>query len=559
MSDVVRIVCLGGQDEIYKNMTCIEINNDIYVIEAGIKFPDKTKPGIDYVIPKIDYLVENKHKVRGYFLTHGHDSMIGAIPYIIDKVPAPIYCTDITREFLLGFCAHNSLDSSKLEFNIVEPNDDVIVANRNIQLFSTCCSFAKSFGLAIPSDQGNVIFISDNVIDNNMDKGFTFNSKKLSKIAEEDTLALLCDSIYSSRRGYTNPNNKLLPQIAVPIANAPGRVFVAIDAPDQYNIVNTINYAIKMGRKLVIYDAATKETIANLIKTGQLSLKKENLASVDDINRLRAQELLILMVGFNNGLLAKVSLLAKHQNDNRIVFLNDTDTFICAGHKTAENEISIANALDELYRNECKIFAVNQSNFLTSHSSEEDIKTIISLVQPKHYIPIAGSFKLLLANAKVALNTNIGLNHTNVFIIENGQVVVFMNYVGKLLDQKVLAGDAMVDGKSVGEISNEILESRQRLADDGAVILAATISKNKRKIVYGPDIQTRGLIYVKENNSLMNDLYRTFTLNINNEIAKESYSIPAIERSVKDSVFRVVKRATLKAPIIIPIICEIDD
>ena len=142
------------------------------------------------------------------------------------------------------------------------------------------------------------------------------------------------------------------------------------------------------------------------MKTGQLSLKKENLASVDDINRLRAQELLILMVGFNNGLLAKVSLLAKHQNDNRIVFLNDTDTFIYAGHKTAENEISIANALDELYRNECKIFAVNQSNFLTSHSSEEDIKTIISLVQPKHYIPIAGSFKLLLANAKVALNEN---------------------------------------------------------------------------------------------------------------------------------------------------------
>lgn len=558
MSDTIRIVCLGGQDEVYKNMTCIEINNDIFVIEAGIKFPDKTKPGIDYIIPKFDYLLENKARIKGYFLTHGHDSMIGALPYIIEKIPAPIYCTDLTREFLLGFCVHNSLSSDKLQFQLVEPDDDLIVANRKIQLFSTCCSFAKSFGISISTDQGNIIFISNNVIDNNLDKGFTFNSKRLSKIVEKDTLVLLCDSVYAQRPGYTNPNNKVLSQIAKHIATAQGRIFIAIDAPDQYNLVNTIYFALKMHRKLVIYDAVTKETIANLVKTGQLNLKKENLASIDDVNRIRAQELLILMVGFNKGLLSKISLLAKHQNDNRILSLNDTDTFIFAGHKTPENEIMISNTLDDLHRNNCKIIPVDQSKFLRTHSSEEDIKTIISLVQPKNYVPIAGTFKLLLANAKIALNTNVGLNHTNVFIIENGQVLVFNEQKGKILEQKIIAGEAMVDGKSVGEITNEMLENRQRLADEGVVILAATISKSKRKIVYGPDIQTRGLIYVKEKNSLMTDLYRVFEYNINNEIVKPTYSIPAIEHSVKDSVFRVVKRATLKSPIIIPIVCEIE-
>lgn len=558
MSDVIRIVCLGGQDEIYKNMTCVEINNDIFVIEAGIKFPDKTKPGIDYIIPKFDYLLANKDRIRGYFLTHGHDSMIGALPYIIDKIPAPIFCTDLTKEFLLGFCNHNSLDSSKFVFNLVEPNDDLLVAGRKIQLFSTCSSFAKSFGISIPTDQGNIIYISNNIIDNNLDKGFTFNGRRLSEIAESSTLALLCDSIYAQRPGYTNPDNRVLSQIAKYISNAPGRVFVALDAPDQYNIVSVIYFAIKMHRKLVVYDATTKETIVNLIKTGQLSLKKENLASMDDVNRIRAQELLILMVGFEKGLQSKISLLAKHQNDNRILFLNDTDTFINAAHKTNENELSITNALDELHRNNCKIIAINQTKFLRTHASEEDIKTLISVIQPKNYIPVSGSFKLLLANAKIALDTNVGLNHTNVFIIDNGQVLTFNDKKGKILDQKVIAGDAMVDGQSVGEISNQILENRQRLADDGVVILAATISKSKRKIMYGPDIQTRGLIYVKENNSLMNELYRVFILNINNEIAKEAYSIPAIERSVKDSVFRAVRRATLKTPIIIPIICEIE-
>lgn len=558
MSDIVRIICLGGQDEVYKNMACIEINNDIFVIEAGIKFPDKTKPGIDYIIPKFDYLLENKNRIKGYFLTHGHDSMIGALPYIIDKIPAPIYCTDLTKEFLLGFCNHNELSSSKLEFVIVEPNDDIVISNRKIHLFSTCCSFAKSFGIAIETDQGNVIYISNNIIDNNLDKGFTFNSKKLSQISEKPTLVLLCDSIYAQNSGYTNPYNKVLSQISKYISNAEGRVFVAFDAPDQYNIVNTIYYAIKMQRKLIIYDAATKETIANLIKTGQLDIKKENLASMDDINRIRAQEAFILMVGFGKGLLSKISLLAKHQNDNRILFLTETDTFVYAGHKTMENELAISNALDELHKNDCKIIPVNQKIYFRTHASEEDIKTVISIVRPKHYVPISGTYKLLLANAKIALNTNVGLNHTNVFIIENGQVLVFIDQKAKILDQKVMAGDAMVDGKSVGEISNEILEARQRLADDGVVILAATFSKSERKIVYGPDIQTRGLIYVKENNSLMNELYRVFTININNEIAKPTYSIPSMERNVKDMVSRVVKRTTLKAPIILPIICEID-
>lgn len=558
MPDSVKIVCLGGQDEIYKNMTCVEINNDIFVIEAGIKFPDKTKPGIDYIIPKFDYLLANKDKIRGYFLTHGHDSMIGALPYIIEKIPAPIYCTDLTKEFLFGFCVHNNLDSSKLKFVIVEPDSDIVVANRKIQLFSTCCSFAKSFGISIPTDQGNVVYISNNVIDNNLDKGFTFNSKRLSAIVENPTLVLLCDSIFANRPGYTNPNNKVLPLVSKYITNAPGRVFIALDAPDQYNIVNVIHYAIKMKRRLVVYDATAKETIINLVKTGQLSLQKENLASMDDVNRIRAQELLILMVGFGKGLLSKISLLAKHQNENRILSLNATDTFILATHKTPENELQISNALDELYRNDCKILFFTTPKLIRSHASEEDIKTIISLVQPKNYIPVSGSFKLLLANAKLALNTNVGLNHTNVFVLDNGQVVTFTNQKGKISDEKLVVGDAMVSGKSVDEISNEILQDRQRLADDGIVILAATISKSERKIVYGPDVQTRGLVYVKENNSLINELYRVFTFNINNEIVKPTYSIPAIEHAVKEAVFRTVRRATLKTPVIIPIICELD-
>lgn len=556
--DKIRIINLGGLDELYKNLTIIEINNDIFVIECGLKFPDKTKPGIDYIIPRYDYLVENKERVKAYFLTHGHDSIIGGLPYIYKRVPAPVYCSKTTKLFFDGFCKHNHIDGNQINLITVSPDDDLFVNNRKISLFGTSSNFAESFGISISTDQGNVVYISNFVVHNNFDKGFIHDTAKISRICDDKTLVLLIDAVQAEKPGYCSPNYRLIPLIKKELFELKGRVFLAIDAPDLFNIIDTLTYALKYGRKIIPYDDHAKEIIDTLRELGFLKIEKESIASLEDVNRLNPSNVLVFMSGFGAKLNSKIALLASKNNDEKIVFLNETDTFIFANHVTPENEISSTDALDELYRNDCKIVRPNSKQFLRMHACEEDIKSIILLFRPRYFAPISGSFKQLLAAAKIAVGMNIGLNHNNVFILDNGNIVEFEAGFGKLLTNKIVTGDVMVDGKGVGDIESSILEERQKFSDDGVIILGATISKSKLQIVAGPDVQARGLVFLKENESLIKEITRLFVYSINNELSKAHYSIIAMQEASKDIIFKAIRRSLNKTPMIIPIIAEIE-
>lgn len=556
--DKIKIITLGGLDELYKNMTLIEINDEIYVIECGVKFPDKTKPGVDYIIPRYDYLLANKNKVKGYFLTHGHDSMLGALPYIYEKVPAPIYCSNTTKTFFYSFCIHNHIDFNKYAINIVKPSDDIRIGGRIISLFSTCCNFAESFGVAIDTDQGNIIFISNFVINNDNAPGFTNDFAKLGKICEKKTLALLMDASSSEIPGYCAPNYRLISLIKKELMDINGRVFLAIDTPDLFNIIETLNKAVKYtNRKIIPYDESARELIENLIRSGYLTFDKKCIASIEDVNRINPKELLVFITGFGAKLNSKIALLASKNNDEKIVFLTEKDTFIFANHITPENEVSTTDALDELYHNDCKIIRL-QKNFQRMHACEEDIKHIISFIRPRYFVPISGSFKQLLAAAKLAVGMNAGLNHNSIFVVDNGNIIEFEAGFGKISSNKVIAGDLFIDGKGVGDIENKVIEERQKFSDDGVIILAATISKSKHKIVAGPDVQSRGLIFLKDNEQLQREMTRLFVTTIETELAKEHYSIAYLEEATKDIIFKAIRRSLNKTPIIIPIFAEID-
>ena len=557
--DKIRIVALGGQDEFFKACTVIEINDDIFVVECGLKLPDVTKPGIDYIIPKTDYLVDNKDRVKAYFLTYGHDSVIGGLPYVYKNVPAPIYCSNITKTFLKMFCKHNRIDSSNLDFKVVDPNDDFEIAGHKIQLFSTCMNVAKSFGIAFNTDQGNIVFLGNCVFDNNRDEGFSLDLGKVAKIgASNTTLALLQDSIYADRPGYTNPNYKILPSIQKTMKEAQGRIIIALEAPDIYNIIAVLNEANRLRRKIIIYDESSQDIVDALIQTKCLLLKENAFLEMGEVNRCAPQEILVLITGFGAKLYHKIALLASNMHDDRIFQIEASDTFILATHGGNDVETESTNALNELYRNDCKIQSFNAKTFLVMHASQEDLKTAISVFNPKYYIPIFGSLVKLFANAKIALGMNIGLNHSNVYVLDNGMIVEFENGVAKILPNKIITGNVFVDGKGIGDIASEVLEQRRRFSDDGVIILAATISKSKREIVLGPDIQTRGLVFVKESDSLLREIDRVFKLNIKQELVKPNYSISYMEMTIKDQIFKTIRRSILKSPVIIPIITEIE-
>lgn len=556
--DKIKIIALGGMDESYKNMTLVEINDDIFVVEAGVKFPDRTQPGIDYIIPRHDYLIENKSKVRGYFLTQGHDSIIGAVPYIYEKVPAPIYCSATTKVFFEQFCIHNHIDVNKFDFVIVKPSQDLLIKNRKISLFGTACNIAESFGLAFNTDQGNVVFLSNFVVHNDQDKGFVHDIAKIGRIINDKTLVLLADSVGVERPGYCSPKYRLLPLVEKEILDAPGRIFFGVDTPDFFNTISVIEAAIKMGRKILAYDAHARGMLDVFEKTGFIKFNRDTRVSIEEVNRLRPQEVLVFITGYGSKLNSQIALLAAKNNDEKIVFVTPKDTFIFANHVTPENEISATETLDELYRTGCKIIRPSNKDFIRMHACEEDLKAIISLFKPQYFIPTSGMFKQLLAAAKIAVNMNIGLNHTNVFILDNGNVVNFENGRGLIAPNKVIAGDLFIDGKGVGDIEDHIIEERQRLSDDGVVIMGITISIKERKIVAGPDVQARGLVYVKDGEALIKELGRLFVSCVESELAKENFSKAYLEESVKDISFKAIRRALNKTPIIIPIIAEIE-
>ena len=556
--DKIRIVMLGGQDESFKQMTAVEINNDIFVIEAGFRLPDKTKPGIDFIIPRYDYLVQNKDKVRGYFITHGYDAVFGALPYIFEKVPAPIYCTRTTYDFMKGFCTHFKLNFAKLPINVVKCDDDIVINNRKISLFGVTSNFAESIGISISTDQGNIIYMSNAVAHNDFEPGFVPGKRKIAKIINDKTLVLMLDSYNTDKPGYCSPNYRLLHVLKTDIFDRPGRVFLAIDRPNLFNIIECLNSAVSHNRKIIPYDKYSKEIIEVLKNEGFLQLQRDTLASIEDVNRLRPQDVVVFMTGFGRKLDAKIALLASKNNDEKIVFLTKNDTFVYGVHVMQENETISTETIDELHKTDCTILRPNQKSYNFMHACEEDVKYFIATWKPQYLIPVSATFVKLLATAKIALNMNVGLNHNNVFIVDNGDIVEFEAGFGKVSSSKVIAGDVFVDGKGIGDIGDLVLEERQRFADEGVIILGITISKSKCEIVAGPDVQARGLVFLKDNESLIKEITRLFVSTVQNELAKERYSIAYMETSIKDIVFKAVRRALNKTPTIIPIITEIN-
>ena len=542
----------------YKNMTVIEINDNIFVVEAGFRLPDKTKPGIDFIIPRYDYLVENKSRVKGYFITHGFDSVMGALPYIYEKVPAPIYCTRTTNDFLKGFCSHNNLDYSKLAVSIVKTDDDLLYDKTLISFFGVTTNFTESIGICFNTDQGNIIYMSNSVMHNDFEPGFVPDKIKISKLMRNKTLVLLLDSYNADKPGFCSPNYRLLHCLKTDIFDRPGRLFLAIDRPNLFNIIECLNAGIARGRKIIPYDSYSTEIINVLNSEGFLHLQRDSLASIEDVNRLRPQDVLVFMTGFGRKLNDKIALLATKNNDEKIVFLTKNDTFVYGNHVSLENETSATETIDELYKTDCTILRPSLKVYAKMRAFEEDIKYFIASFRPAYLIPTSAPFVKLLACAKIALAMNVGLNHNNVFIVDNGDVVEFEAGFGKLSSQKVIAGDVFIDGKGIGDIGALVLEERQRFADEGVIVLGVTISKSEHKIIAGPDVQARGLVFLKDNESLIREITRLFVSTVENELVKENYSLAYMENAVKDIVFKAVRRAINKTPTIIPIISEIN-
>ncbi len=558
MEDKIRVFALGGLDEDGKNLQVVEINSDIFVIECGIRFPDKTTPGIDYVIPDYDYLKKNKERVRAYILTHGHDDEIGALPYIHKEVPAPIYGSDVTLVMVRSFFEHIRFDASRLDLRVVKPTSDVVIAGRMFHFFHTAHNIAESMGVAIETSLGNVVFTGDYVVENNASENYLHDMNAIARIAEKETVLLMTESSYADRLGYTAPKYKITPLLSSFIEEVKGRLFIALFSRNIYNIDEIINLAVKTRKKIAFYDSETAAIFKDMQKVNQLIIPKYNFVSIEDINRVRAGETIVLMCGFGDRLFKKIATLANGVQEDRRIALSADDTFVVAAPASPNVEAIATSAIDDLYRSGVKVRALSKKEIVKMHASEEDIKMVVATLKPKYYLPVKGSYRHLLSNAQLVLGMGLRLSHQNVFVLDNGMVLEITRERARILPESVKVGDLLIDGKGIGDVEGGVINERQQLSDDGVVVLGVTISKSRREVVAGPDVQMRGFVFLKDADSILKEVTKIFLTAVTDGLKRQNYRLLDIQNSASEAIIRYIRRANGKNPMVLPLIIEID-
>ncbi|HKL72727.1 MAG TPA: ribonuclease J [Candidatus Onthovivens sp.] len=555
--DKIKILALGGLDEQGKDLYCIEINDNIFVIGAGFKYPTKSTPGIDFIIGDFSYLKDNKDRIKAYILPKAKKNSFGAIPYIYKVAPAPIYCGSVTAKFLEEFSKLYQQEN-KYDFHLFNLPSIELIGGYQFDFFSTCSSMPSTCGFSIRTQLGNIVYSGDFIVEYSNDKFFKLDLNALAKIAERNTLILLAESVNSQMSGYCAPRHKLTPYIEQAFKEAEGRVFIALNSNNLYHISEVFNACKVHKKKVFLYDKES-QAVYDMNAYGNIdSSGFKDIVDIDNVLRVKESELVIVMIDENERIYEKVSILANNENENRQIRLTARDTFLFAAPASDSNEVIAISALDEVYRTNCKVKNVSRKLLPKMHAFEEDLKMLLSLLKPKYYLPIEGYYVDLLANAKLAFDMDIGLSHFNIFLLDNGQTINIDENGAEInfnTNNKIMVGDMMIDGIGVGDVVTEIISDRTRLGKDGVVVLGCAVSKSKREIVAGPDIQMRGFLFLKDKDSdvMLKELTKMFVERINKwSFETKDFNTKVLELQINQEITKFLLKSNNRNPLVKP-------
>lgn len=559
----IRVLALGGIDEEGKDLYIIEVNDDIYVVGGGYKKPTKATPGIDFIISNYEYLIKNKDRVRAYIIPKGKDIVYGAIPYMINDVPAPIYCTELTSLFFKSFSNSRQI---KYDYNFVKITlpSRIKIGKCFFDFFSTCASMPETFGFAIETELGNIVYSGDFIVEYGNDPLYKLDLNSLGKIAENPTLLLLSESINATKTGYCSPSHRIYPDLVETFKKATGRIFIALHSNNLYRVNETFKACIDFNKKVIFYDETSRKIyeIRKYVSSAQLNPK--NVVPLGDILRYKDNDLVIILSDTGEKIYEKISLLVNHENEEKQVRIHEGDTFIFACPPSDTNEVIATDTLDETYRCGCEVKYETNKTLAKMHAYEEDLKMLLSLFKPKYYLPIEGYYVNLLANAKIAFDMHIGLSHTNIFLLDNGQPLTITEE-GAVADfynkENINTDDIMIDGIGVGDVVGEIITERNRLSEDGVAVFACAVSKSSREIIAGPDVQMRGFLFLKDKEAdiLLKEMSNMFVDAVNNW-AKETatFATTKIIEEITTDIGRFLLRNSNRKPLVVPNIILVD-
>lgn len=557
ISKNLRVIPLGGLEEIGRNMTAFELGNDIIIVDCGLMFPEEEMMGIDYIIPNTEYLEKNKKKIRGVIITHGHFDHIGAIPHIIPRIGnPPIYATELTCAMILKR-QEDYKDQAPLRTNVVRKIDRIVLGGFKVEFFHVNHSIPDAVGLVIHTPMGTIVYTGDFKFDHSPVSDVPADISKIARLGSEGVLALMSESTDADTPGYSISESVIRDNLEQIFLNAKGRIITATFASLVSRIQQIADLADKYGRKLAVDGYSMKNNVEIAKKLGYINARQSTFIDVREVNNYPDNKIAILCTGAQGE--GNAVLMRIINDDHRSIKIHKGDTVIFSSSVIPGNERSVQGVKDTLYRKGAEVIHYKMMDIHSGgHGHSEDLKMMINLIRPKYLIPIHGTYYMRKIHSD--LGKSVGLKEENILIGENGRVIEFdYRGNGKLTSEKIPSSYVMVDGLGVGDVGNVVLRDRQLLAKDGMFTIVAIIDRKTKKVLGEPQVTSRGFIYVKENFDLVNTTKKRLRSIVAKNIGdkKVTPNWDHIKNAIRDDIGQFLFQKTQRRPMVLPVIIEV--
>ena len=548
----LKIIPLGGLEEIGKNITVFEYEDEMILVDCGLEFPEDNMLGVDMVIPDVTYLERNASKLKGLVITHGHEDHIGSIPYVLKKVNMPIYATKLTIGLI-----ENKLEEHKLlkqtKLITVSQGDTVNFGKIKVEFIRSCHSIPDSVMLAIKTPAGTVLHTGDFKIDHSPIDGQVMDFGRIAELGNEGILALMSDSTNSERKGYTMSESKVGEVFEKLFQNCTKRIVVATFASNVHRVQQILSSAVKHGRKVAVCGRSMINMIQTAMSLGYIQVPENTFIDIDLIKNYNDDQLVIITTGSQGETMSALKRMAS--GEHRKVVITPNDLIIISATPIPGNEKSVSKVIDDLMQIGADVvYSALEDIHVSGHACQEEQKLIMALAKPKYFIPVHGEYRQLMAHSETA--QSMGIPKENIFLMKNGRILELNEKEAKLTGA-VPSGKILVDGLGVGDVGNIVLRDRQHLSQDGLIIIVMTMDGSTGEIVSGPDVISRGFVYVRESENLMEDVKKQIRAEVQKFEDKNVTDWSTIKATLRDSLREYIFQKTKRNPMILPIIMEI--
>ncbi|EPC6809780.1 ribonuclease J [Streptococcus pyogenes] len=552
MTDI-KMIALGGVREYGKNFYLVEINDSMFILDAGLKYPENEQLGVDLVIPNLDYVIENKGKVQGIFLSHGHADAIGALPYLLAEVSAPVFGSELTIELAKLFVKSNNSTKKFNNFHVVDSDTEIEFKDGLVSFFRTTHSIPESMGIVIGTDKGNIVYTGDFKFDQAAREGYQTDLLRLAEIGKEGVLALLSDSVNATSNDQIASESEVGEEMDSVISDADGRVIVAAVASNLVRIQQVFDSATAHGRRVVLTGTDAENIVRTALRLEKLMITDERLLiKPKDMSKFEDHELIILEAGRMGEPINSLQKMAAGRH--RYVQIKEGDLVYIVTTPSTAKEAMVARVENLIYKAGGSVKLITQNLRVSGHANGRDLQLLMNLLKPQYLFPVQGEYRDLAAHAKLA--EEVGIFPENIHILKRGDIMM-LNDEGFLHEGGVPASDVMIDGNAIGDVGNIVLRDRKVLSEDGIFIVAITVSKKEKRIISKAKVNTRGFVYVKKSHDILRESAELVNTTVGNYLKKDTFDWGELKGNVRDDLSKFLFEQTKRRPAILPVVMEV--